>query len=417
MIRKLRMKFALTAIVSVLIVLVVLVGGINIVNYRKVAADGDAILGMLADNNGRFPEMRMPPNDMPPNENPFTGPERIESPEIAFETRYFSVVIGPDGTTEDVDTGMISAVSESDAEAYARQAYSSGRQKGFIGEYRFIVTSAPGENTLIIFCDCGPGLSNFRGFLNISIALSVISLILISAVIFLIAGKAVKPVAESYEKQKRFITDAGHEIKTPLAVIKADAEVLEMDIGEDNEWLTDIKKQTVRLTELTNDLIMLSKMEEGKNTLVREKVDLSKIAGDAAESFRAVAVTGGKDFTVNIDDNVEITADRKSVQELITILLDNAVKYCPEGKNVTFSVFRNGKNAVIRVVNDTADDIPKDELDRLFDRFYRTDVSRNSETGGHGIGLSLARAIAAANGGKISAYKKSPKTISFKVIF
>ena len=417
MIKKLRMRFALTAICSVLLVLVILVGGINIFNYRKVVSDGDEVLQMLADNNGQFPDRMLPPDGWRPDDNPFRERDRIDSPEIAFETRYFSADIGIDGTVGMVDTGRISAVSDTEAAEYAMKVSDSGKLKGFIGEYRFIVSPRSDGSCKIIFCDCGASLANFRGFLKISIVLSVISLVIISAAIVLISGKAVKPVAESYEKQKRFITDAGHEIKTPLAIINADAEVLGMDIGEDNEWLSDIRKQTARLTDLTNDLVFLSKMEEGDKSLAREVIDLSKTAAEASESFRAVAVTGGKKFVLDIDEGVEMTGDKKSVTELLNILLDNAVKYCPEGKTVTFKVYRNSRNAAIEVRNDTSEDIPQEELSHLFDRFYRTDKSRNSETGGYGIGLSVAQAIVLANGGKISVSKKAPKTIRFVVLF
>lgn len=415
MIRKLRIRFALTAIVSVLMVLIVLVGGINIFNYRKVVSDGDAVLKMLADNDGRFPDRRMPPDDKMPWDNPFADRGRIDSPEIAFETRYFSAVIGIDGTVGMTDTGMIAAVSDEDARDYAKKVSDSGKNQGFIGEYRFTVVPRTDGSTRIIFCDCGASLANFRGFLKISIIISVISLIVLSVAIFLISGRAVKPVAESYEKQKRFITDAGHEIRTPLAIINADAEVLEMDIGEDNEWLTDIRKQTARLTELTNDLVFLSKMEEDSKMLVRENFDLSKAAKDIAESFRSIAVTGGKEFVCKIDEGIEITGDRKSIEQLLSVLLDNAVKYCPDGKSVSINVKRSNKSAVIEVSNDTWEDIPQDEINHLFDRFYRTDRSRNSETGGHGIGLSIAKAVTEVHGGRITVSKKKEKQITFTV--
>ncbi len=415
MIRKLRIRFALTAIVSVLMVLIVLVGGINIFNYRKVVSDGDAVLKMLADNDGQFPDRRMPPDDKMPWDNPFADRGRIDSPEIAFETRYFSAVIGIDGTVGMTDTGMIAAVSDEDARDYAKKVSDSGKNQGFIGEYRFTVVPRTDGSTRIIFCDCGASLANFRGFLKISIIISVISLIVLSVAIFLISGRAVKPVAESYEKQKRFITDAGHEIRTPLAIINADAEVLEMDMGEDNEWLTDIRKQTARLTELTNDLVFLSKMEEDSKMLVRENFDLSKAAKDIAESFRSIAVTGGKEFVCKIDEGIEITGDRKSIEQLLSVLLDNAVKYCPDGKSVSIKVKRSNKSAVIEVSNDTWEDIPQDEINHLFDRFYRTDRSRNSETGGHGIGLSIAKAVTEAHGGRITVSKKKEKQITFTV--
>ena len=416
MIKRLRMKFALTAIGSVLLVLIVLVGGINIFNYREVVSDSDAVLRMLSDNGGMFPERRTPPQDRFDGENHLMGRDRIDSPELAFETRYFSAVIGIDGTVGNVDTGRIAAVSETEAGDYALEAVSSGKTGGFIGEYRFIVSPQTDGSMLVIFCDCGAGLANFRGFLRISVIISVISLVLISIAIFLISGRAVKPVAESYEKQKRFITDAGHEIKTPLAIINADADVLAMEQEGENEWISDIKKQTSRLTELTNDLIMLSRMEEGRDTLTFESLDLSALAADQADSFRAVAASTGKTIDTSISEGIKTRGDKKAITELMSILLDNAVKYCPEGGSVSVSLTRGSHGSIFEVMNDTAEEIDPAVLDRLFDRFYRADPSRNSDQGGYGIGLSIARAIVSSHKGRISAHKIEARKISFKVV-
>ena len=417
MIRKLRLRFALTAMLSVLAVLVVLVGGINIFNYRKVVSDSDTLLAMLADNKGSFPERKMPPDDMKPDGNPFADKDRLDSPEIAFETRYFSAVVTADGTAFAIETDKISAIDKDTAAEYAGNAVSSGKANGFIGEYRFIAVPQPDGNTLVVFCDCGASLANFRGFLKISLIISVVSYIAICAVIYLISGKAVRPVAESYEKQKRFITDAGHEIKTPLAIINADADVLVMENGGDNEWISDIKKQTGRLTELTNSLIFLSKMEEGTASLVMEDLDISEKVRQQAESFKTVAMTCGKEFVCETGSGIRIKGDAKSIDELISILLDNAVKYCPEGGMVSIRCSQTGKGAKIEVSNDTSEDLDSSSLDRLFDRFYRTDSSRNSETGGHGLGLSIAKTITEAHGGKISVSEKADGKITFTVLF
>ncbi|MBR2524383.1 MAG: HAMP domain-containing histidine kinase [Clostridiales bacterium] len=415
MIKRLRMKFALTAIGSVLLVLIVLVGGINIFNYREVVSDSDAVLRMLSDNGGMFPERRTPPQDRFDGENHLMGRDRIDSPELAFETRYFSAVIGIDGSVGKVDTGRIAAVSETEAGDYALEAVSSGKTRGFIGEYRFIVSPQTDGSMLVIFCDCGAGLANFRGFLRISVIISVISLVLISIAIFLISGRAVKPVAESYEKQKRFITDAGHEIKTPLAIINADADVLEMESGTDNEWIADIKKQTSRLTELTNDLIMLSRMEEGRDTLTFESLDLSGLVTGQADSFRAVAASSGKTIGTSVAAGIRTRGDKKAITELVSILLDNAVKYCPEGGSISVSLAKESHGSIIEIINDTADDMDPATLDQLFDRFYRGDSSRNSDKGGYGIGLSIAHAIVNSHKGKISVHKKEEGKIAFRV--
>ena len=189
-----------------------------------------------------------------------------------------------------------------------------------------------------------------------------------------------------------------------------------MEMGEDNEWLTDISKQTDRLTELTNDLIALSKMEEGSTTLIMEETDVSALATDAVDSVKALAMIQNKELTSDVEDGVRITCDRKSVYELMSILLDNAVKYCPQGGKIRFLLKSTGKKVLINVSNDMNDVIEEEALDHIFDRFYRTDSSRNSETGGFGIGLSMARAITEAHHGRITAASEGDRNITFTVV-
>ena len=416
MIKKLRLKFALSAIISVLLVLIVLVGGINLLNYRKIVSESDQILKILSDNNGAFPEFRM--FDEPFEPEPGRRGNRLDSPELAFETRYFSVLFDENGDILITNTGMISAVSPSRAESYASKVINSGKTKGFIGDYRYSVLRYNNDGSvLVLFVDCGLSLSNFRNFLAVSVTISAVCLLIISIAVFLISGKAVKPVAESYEKQKRFITDAGHEIKTPLAIINADSDVLMTEVGEENEWLTDIKKQTERLTELTNELVLLTKMEEGSSSLVFEKINLSSLVEDQADSFKVLADAGKKELETDIVKDIHINGDKKTIYELLSILLDNAVKYCPEGKKIHVRCYKDDRYARLEVSNATSDDISEANLKNLFDRFYRTDSSRNSETGGHGIGLSIAKAIVEAHKGKISAKKDKPNSIKFKASF
>ena len=162
---------------------------------------------------------------------------------------------------------------------------------------------------MVIFCDRGPGLANFRSFRNNSIIFSVIILVIVGAVIFIISGRVVKPVAEAYEKQKRFISDAGHEIKTPLAIISADADVLMMDAGEDNEWIADIKKQTKRLSKMTNDLIRLSKLDEGREEYEEADYNLTEAVIDITDSFKSMAERDNKILLNNQSEDVIINGD------------------------------------------------------------------------------------------------------------
>ena len=216
------------------------------------------------------------------------------------------------------------------------------------------------------------------------------------------SGRIVRPFAESYEKQKQFITDAGHEIKTPLAIIQADADVLEMELGE-NEWLAEIQAHVKQLSGLTNDLFSLARMEEGRAPLQILEIPISDLISEAGESFQSLAQTQGKVIQLAVAPMLSMEADEKALRQLVNILLDNALKYSPEGGSIRLSLEKQGKLLKLTVSNPSLVPLPEENLDRLFDRFYRADPSRNSQTGGHGIGLSIAKAIVTAHGGQIHA--------------
>lgn len=445
MIRKLRMRLILLTMLAVLLVMVILIGGINVSNYRQVVSESDDILELLMRNGGTFEEHgrgKGPKEGLPPKpgmngddtqtdiettiivDDDFRSgkrsfmwlrEDRIDSPELAYETRYFTVLFDESEKAVLVDTGRISAVSESEAVDYAAKALNRKGSSGFIGDYRYLV-GEPDENNcrMVIFRDCGIGLQNFRNFRNISIFVSLLCLIGVGILVFLASGRIVRPVAESYEKQKRFITDAGHEIKTPLAIITADAEVLEMEQSE-SEWISDIKTQTKRLSELTQDLISLSKMEETSTVLEMKDLDLSALLKSQAGSFGAVATASNKTISSNIEDGIHIQGDKKSIESLLSIVLDNAVKYCPENGHIDVSATRYKKGARIEVTNDTEETLSPEECKNMFERFYRTDASRNSATGGHGIGLSMAKAIVSKHKGRITAASGSDKKLTITI--
>ena len=239
---------------------------------------------------------------------------------------------------------------------------------------------------------------------------------MILGIVIYFSGKIVRPFAESYEKQKQFITDAGHEIKTPLTIIQADADILEMDLGE-NEWLTDIQNNVRRLTDLTNDLVCLARMEEGSAPLELLEIPVSDVILETAQAFLSLAQAQKKDLLLSVEPMLSMDADERTIRQLVTILLDNALKYSPEGSFITLSVCKHGKQIALTVRNVSLLPLPEGNLDRLFERFYRTDPSRNSQTGGHGIGLSIASAIAAAHNGQIQASQPEKGSLQITVTF
>ena len=420
MFKKLRVKFILISMLSVVLVMGIIITTINVINYRKTVEDADSILSFLAENEGQFPAMpdmegMEAPPEFPEGEFP-GGPMNpmMMSPELAYESRYFSALLDKNGNIIFTDTGMIAAVTPEEAEDYARDVFATRTEKGFVSDYRYLRISE-GENIRVIFYDLGRGLDSFRTFRSASLLISLSGIAVVFLLITFFSGRIVRPVAESYEKQRRFITDAGHEIKTPLAIINADADVILSD-GE-NTWADDIKGQVGRLTELTNDLIYLSKMEEGLPEMSMVRTDLTKIVGDSCESFASMFITGNKTLVKKIDPDIFVKGDEKSLSQLMSILLDNALKYSPEGGTTEVELKHSSKGISLKVTNDTNNGVDKESAKLLFDRFYRTDKSRNSETGGYGIGLSIAQAIVTAHKGKITAQPEDDGKLTIKVIF
>ena len=319
-----------------------------------------------------------------------------------------------DGTVLSVDTGKIAAIDADAAEAYAAQVWQTRRLRGFSDAYRYGVLENDRE-TLMVFLDCRQNISTFQSFLVTGCLICLIGLTAVLVLLIFFSGRVVAPVAESYARQKRFITDAGHEIKTPITIIDADAEVLCTEIGE-NEWVRDIQAQTRRLAALTQDLIYLSRMEEGPKAMTMIDFPFSDLVTETLQSFQSLATTQKKQLQIHIQPMISVRGDEKALGQLVTILMDNALKYCPEGGDISILLQRIGKNAQLIVTN-TALNISRDQLPHLFERFYRGDQSRSSggQTKGYGIGLSIAQAVTTAHKGRIWASSSDGQSLTITV--
>lgn len=402
MIKKLKRKFTLLATVSVFVLMTVLVGIMNIINFSSVAAEADTVLDILSQPNLPF-EVRQGMPEKPHDKIKDFIPRGM-SPEVPYESRYFTATVS-NGVLEKTDVSRIVSVSEADVQAYVNKAAASSRDRGFIEQFRYM-KQTDGEKTRLIFLDCGRKLDQFYGFMLTSAAVGLLGCVIVFAVFLLAAGRIVRPIAESYEKQKRFITDAGHEIKTPLTVIGANLDLLEADFGE-NESIADIRTQTKRLNALTGDLVYLSKMEEADGSLKKTEFSLSELAEETARQFSALAKAQGKQYTVGVEPNLTMCGAPDEIRRLISILLDNAMKYSQDGGSVELNITSHKRLLQISVRNTLSEPVAAESVSHLFERFYRADASRNSETGGHGIGLSIAQAITAAHNGKISAESRN----------
>ena len=412
MIRKLRIKLILASMLSLLLVLAVIFGIVGILNYRQIVVNADSILSILEENNGSFPTDQSGDENLFSTNDPQKNNRRF-SPELPYESRYFSVFLTEDREVISVNTGKIAAVDTATAIQYAQTIIDQGYSRGFVEDYRY-TAYREGNEIHIIFLDYSREMTSFRTFLFTSAGVGIIGLLAVLLLLILLSGRIVKPFSENYEKQKQFITDAGHELKTPLTIITADAEVLEMDIGE-NDWLRDIQMQTGRLAQLTNNLILLSRMEEQPQT---EKIQfpISDLTEETIETFQALAKTQNKNLTSQIQPMLSMNGDEKALRQLVVILLDNAMKYSNDHGSIEVTL-KKQKNMIYLSVFNTVESISRESLTHLFDRFYRADKSRNSQTGGYGLGLSIAAAIVNAHKGKITASTQDEKSLLIAVTF
>ena len=424
MVKKLRKKFVLTAMLSLLVIIVIMIGVINIVNVNRLIADADQLLNMLTLNDGEFP-LPFGPEDVGMNRGP-RGPRENDpnaffaldklndnrSREMPYQTRYFYVKFNADGKVYMSDTSHVASVDDDTAISYANAVYTGQNHKGFHHSYRYQQLMDPEGNSIIVFTDLSTSILSAYTLLYQSLLIGLLALIAMFILVYLFSGRAVAPVVESLDKQKRFITDAGHELKTPLAVISANVDVLELESGK-SEWTGSIRNQIKRMNSLVKNMLTLSRMDEDVMHVVYSDFDMSSAVEETAASFEPMAESGEKDFNINIEPGIHLTGDKNAITQLTSLLLDNAMKYSSPKGSVTIRLSRD-KNVVLEVTN-TCDNIPSGNLDKLFDRFYRADSSRSRESGGFGIGLSVARAIAISHGGNIEALRDGDSLIRFVV--
>lgn len=432
MIRKLRVRFIILSTASLLLLLGIIVISSSVLTYRELVENADRVLAMLAENGVHpLPELppeqvRFPGTDAEKRDKEFMGPfgRRPLSPESMYEARFFAVVLSAEGQVLRVDTQRIVMVDETEAGDYGEAAYRKKGARGFIGEFRY--QKLTGENSdsdhemCVLFLDCGRNLFTFKHSLMINCLISFLGLVAVFIVIVVISGKIVRPVSESYEKQKQFISVAGHEIRTPVTIIDADAELLAMEIGDGNEWMQDICKQTKRMAVLTDNLLTLSRMDEHRQQYTMIDFPISDVVEETVLSFQALAHSWNRNIMTEIAPMLSFHGDEGSVRQLVGILLDNAIKYIREQadggcEDILLKLGKKGRSLCLSVSN-SSEPVSEEQLKRFFERFYRTEQSRDSETGGYGLGLSIARSIVEAHRGKITASAPAAGTVRITVL-
>ena len=405
MIYKLRKKFIKICILSFIAVFVVLLISIFLVTTVQTNRSLDTLADVVSANDGTFPAWNEFKNV--PNPPPLPDGLNIESP---FTTRFFTVRFDQNGKVLSADIRSIASVSRDEAIDYAKKALEHSDERGWMDDFRYKRDDTAAGQAIVFINGLNTKQSNQQFMLAASLVFAASSIVIIILIV-LISRKAVKPAAESYEKQKQFITDANHELKTPLTLIRTNLDIMETEIGA-NEWLSDIQEEAKMMTELVNRLVSLARMDEDTIKLTKDSFSLSEVVLDTISAFSQYIGNQQKMVLTDVPGHINYVGNEAAIRQLMSILLDNAVKYCDPGGAIRVTL-QGGKHPIILVDNSYMA-VGSMELDRLFDRFYRADKARTYGSG-FGIGLSIAKAIVEKHHGEIRAFPLENDRIRFQV--
>ena len=407
MLRKLRLQFILIASLAVTVVLLAFIGVLNSARFFQNEHEISTLLTILNDNQGEFPEGKSLEVELATTKLNTTRVKQMD---------YFSYQLNTSGDILSSDFSHIQSVTTADLESFLEKidtdnAVGNLRYQGY--SYSYQVKTISSQVKQIVVLDTTVFFSNRDELLATSFQMTVYSLLFFIVIVFIFSSWAIKPYVKNVENQKRFITNAGHELKTPLAIISANTEMQELLDGE-TEWSKSTGDQVVRMTELINRMITLAKLEEQPDVILSE-VNMSAIVQDAAEDFKSLAMKHQKEFELNIQPDIMVKAEEQALFELVTILVDNATKYCDPNGKVSVQLSQSKLKRAILEVSNTYQDGKNVDYSKFFDRFYREDESHNRQVEGYGIGLSMAQSLVRIFKGKLTVYYKK-ESITFRVI-
>lgn len=406
MFRKLRLRFIATASLAILIVLFSVVGVLNSARHVQTVDEINKILTLLSDNGGSFPSISKTTSEL----------GDTVSVDTLFQYRYFSAKMDHHGNIISLNSSNISDLTDQEVKEFLERINHSKDTRGDFSyhhhTYSYMVAETSRRSDLIVVLDSTNQFRDNMTLVHLSIWMSGISFIFFVLVISIVSGKVIKPFIRNYERQRRFITNAGHELKTPLAIISANNELVELMNGE-SEWTKSTNDQVERMTGLINSLVAMARLEE-QPELVLTNVNFSDIARDAAEDFKGPVIKDGKEFVMDIQPNIHVKAEEKSLFELVTLLVDNANKYCDPAGKVSVTLSKNRLSKAKLEISNTYTKGKDVDYTKFFERFYREDESHNKKTSGYGIGLSMAQTMVKLFKGNISVNYKDD-TITFVV--
>lgn len=410
MIKNLKIKFLLTIMFFVTVIIASLVTVISVVPVQRGREEARAFLE-------RITEM---PNDMPINHGIQPQPRPMQRPELDFgkENNMFSISnlvtaqLDKNGALISWFSDRRDLYDEEYIKAAAARILNNSKEFGTVdGQYYLINENSSGYYLALL--DNAVAFKNLRNTLVIALISGAAAWALLLVLAVFLVNKMTKPVAEAFEKQKRFVADAGHELKTPLAVISANANVLESEIG-DNKWISYIQTETGRMDSLVKNLMELAAIDDASKSFNHSVFDLSKAVLSAGLPFESLAFEKGTVIQFEVQPDIIYKGGEEQIKQLVTILLSNAVKYGNERGIIRVSLSAERKKISLSVYN-TGQGIENEEKSKIFDRFYRVDKARSRQSGSYGLGLAIAKAIADEHGGKISVDSEYGKWICFNV--
>ncbi|SFB10314.1 Histidine kinase-, DNA gyrase B-, and HSP90-like ATPase [Acetitomaculum ruminis DSM 5522] len=410
MVKRLQKQFICVASASILIVMLVVVGMIYFLSLYAMNEEIHSLLDIIAENDGAMPKYGQKDNNNEISSKTF---EFVITEESMYEVRYFSVIFDENENILSANYNNIAAIKDSTCEEYARKAFKSDTDFKRIDKYYYLKKRLDNGNYMVVFVDSTLRLENLERLMYTSLWITLACFILFFMLVSALSKRALKTTIQSIEKQKEFITNASHELKTPLAVISANTELMVMLNGA-NEWTDSTLNQVKRLDELIKNLVAMSRMEERKEQFKIEEVNATCLVEEIVDSYEHLIVQKEYKIEKDIAQNVVIKSDSELIKQLLTIFLDNAIKYTDEKGTIKVALKEKTRSVKMTVSNTYAQGANVD-YQRFTDRFYREDSSHNIEKGGYGIGLSMAKELVESNRGKFKINWKNGE-IFFTVI-
>ena len=393
MFKKLRLKFTLLTSTISFVTLFVIGLSLNTILYFKTTSrlKEDAIVAL------KYPLEEQEKNDGPNDKN-----------NENLLKRFFFITLNNNSYT--YYRNNMFPLNQNELATLSNNIFKGNKNDGFYNYFYFYKSN----NTAVVL-DARSEKEALNSTYIISTFICLSAFVLITTFSFLFSKKVIRPYEKNYESQRRFLTDASHELKTPLAIISANLDVLESE-NENNKWVNSSQEQISRMRNLINEMVSLNKIEELNGNTKKEKFNMSDSLLEAIESYESLSIDNNIKFTYNVPENIIYDGDESLILKLYGIFLDNAFKYVSKDGWIHISL-KDNKKKVVLIFSNSVEDIDEEKLKYCFDRFYTLDESRSKSRSGFGIGLSIAQAIVKEHNGEIKTYlKDNNKSIYFEII-